>query len=144
MKTLMMAFLVTAVGSHALADVFDQAQEKAVQACLVEFADYNIDREECILRTSPFLISLSEELWTFGLIENGCKETLEKEIADIFDEYELTKDTTFEYPETVGYQYFNVLFKNIRGEDYEYQFSYGTDDDLHVKCTSVSRLQFIY
>ena len=94
---------------------------------------------------------VTPESWSIDLILETCKVSLEKAIADAIQDLGGDPiDSIFVLPKTIGYRYFNVIFKAKDGnfalpqDSIEYQFEYRTQDDSHLLCTEVLPHDLVY
>jgi hypothetical protein len=102
------------------------------------------------VQASQYEVDFDNEQWSVQLLVETCKEELQEAIDLALED--LDGDFVAILPDTIGYQYFNVVFKKIDGNmvysaefsDVEYQFDYLTEDDAHEKCTAVNPRRFIY
>ena len=100
------------------------------------------------LAQDDYLISFGDDLWTLDLLIETCSEELEEAVAEVIALYKslygLDKEIVGVLPESLGYQYFRVEFKEFKEgylidleEPFVFQFQYWTYRDEHIRCLKV-------
>ena len=102
--------------------------------------------------TTPSFAEVSyevgDESWKTELLLDTCATELKEAIKYAADRLEGRKVAIL--PDTIGYQYFNVIFKTQKGKlalpsgVVEYQFQYWTVDDEHTECKRIEPMGPIY
>jgi|GEM_PF-4542392 len=92
---------------------------------------------------------LGNERWSIDLLTETCPRKLSKEISSVLKGLD-NKNLVSVLPETIGYKYFKVEFKELKNGIVSseaaavFEFEYSSLDDQHLVCDSILPQDFVY